>query len=147
MVEKVISGGQTGVDRLGLEVAQQLGIPTGGTAPKSFRTENGSDYSLKEFGLVEDFSYNYQSRTEKNVVASDGTVIFGSIGEPGTKFTIELCKKHKKEYLTNPTSDEIREFIKEYNIKVLNIAGNRGSKLSINDIERYRKSLHDALSY
>jgi len=36
MVEKVISGGQTGVDRMGLEVAKELGIPTGGTAPPNY---------------------------------------------------------------------------------------------------------------
>jgi hypothetical protein len=55
MIEKLISGGQTGADRAGLEAAKALGIATGGTAPKGWRIENpdgtsGSDPSLAEFG-------------------------------------------------------------------------------------------------
>ena len=146
MIERIISGGQSGIDRLGLEVAQQLNIPTGGTAPKSFRTENGSDFSLKEFGLVEDFSYNYNSRTEKNVVNSDGTVIFGNISSPGSKQTIFLLKKHKKEYLTNPTSTELKEFVIENDIKILNVAGNRASKLTTQELEKYRLVLFESFS-
>ena len=49
---KIISGGQTGIDRMGLEVARELGLPTGGTAPKSYWTENGADPSLAAFGLA-----------------------------------------------------------------------------------------------
>ena len=37
---KIISGGQTGVDRLALDVAKSLNIATGGTAPKGYLTEN-----------------------------------------------------------------------------------------------------------
>jgi hypothetical protein len=40
---KIISGGQTGVDRLALDVAKSLNIATGGTAPNGYLTENGSD--------------------------------------------------------------------------------------------------------
>ncbi len=52
-VAKIISGGQTGADRGGLEAGRVLGIETGGTCPKFFRTETGHDVSLQGFGLVE----------------------------------------------------------------------------------------------
>ena len=33
-LRKIISGGQTGVDRAGLEAGKKLNLETGGTAPK-----------------------------------------------------------------------------------------------------------------
>ena len=48
MIKKIISGGQTGADQIGLEVALSLGIPTGGTAPKGFITETGPNYKLRD---------------------------------------------------------------------------------------------------
>ena len=50
---KVISGGQVGADRIGLEEAKKLGFETGGTAPHKYLTSKGSDLSLKDFGLTE----------------------------------------------------------------------------------------------
>lgn len=63
LVEKIISGGQTGADRGGLEAARTLGIPTGGTAPRGYLTETGPDESLREFGLTESKSSAYVVRT------------------------------------------------------------------------------------
>ena len=52
-LERVISGGQTGIDQLGLEVARSLGTPTGGVAPKGYLTESGPNSSLREwYGLT-----------------------------------------------------------------------------------------------
>jgi hypothetical protein len=51
MIEKIISGGQTGVDRAALDVALQLGIACGGWCPKGRRAEDGpipERYPLKE---------------------------------------------------------------------------------------------------
>lgn len=57
MLTKIISGGQTGADEGGLEGARLLGIPTGGTAPKGYRTENGPNLTLRDtYGLVEHWS-------------------------------------------------------------------------------------------
>lgn len=50
---KIISGGQTGIDRLGLEVGKELGLETGGTTTPGYYTENGRDESLKDFGVTE----------------------------------------------------------------------------------------------
>jgi hypothetical protein len=131
MLKKVISGGQTGVDRLGLSAAKVCGFETGGTAPKGYKTETGNNPTLKEdFGLLEDKSYLYTNRTEKNVTDSDGTVLFGDITSAGSKMTIGFIKKHDKPYIENPSSDELKTFIVENNIETLNVAGNRGSKLT-----------------
>lgn len=145
MVKKVISGGQTGVDRFGLEIAKELGLETGGTAPKNYKTENGCDLSLKEFGLVEDTSSNYDSRTEKNILDSDGTVIFGDVKSLGTKLTIKLLKQHAKKYIENPTIDELKNFITDNNIKILNVAGNRKSKLNLAQMNTIKTVLKESL--
>ena len=99
-VTKVISGMQTGVDQLGLEVAKGLGIKTGGTAPVGFVTEDGKskelseEYGVKEITEDSNKKYGkpeeelYSARTELNVMNSDGTVYF-NFGEtsPGLQST------------------------------------------------------------
>ena len=74
MIVKIISGGQTGADRGGLEAG-------------------------KELGLVEHTSSSYPPRTVDNVRNSDGTIIFGNINSPGCKLTISTCIKFKKPYI------------------------------------------------
>ena len=41
MLEKIISGGPTGVDRAALEVGLALGLAVGGRCPKGRRAEDG----------------------------------------------------------------------------------------------------------
>ena len=54
LLEKVISGGQKGADKAGIEAAWFYGIPTGGVAPAGFMTANGPDLSLRDqYGLIE----------------------------------------------------------------------------------------------
>jgi predicted Rossmann-fold nucleotide-binding protein len=130
MLKKVISGGQTGIDRIGLEAAKECNIETGGVAPRYYRTESGNDYNLKLLGLTEHTSYNYEPRTEDNVVNSDGTVVFGNTDSAGSKLTIRFLYKHNKPFILNPTSETLKMFIEEKNIEVLNVAGNRLSKLT-----------------
>jgi hypothetical protein len=147
MIKKVISGGQKGVDRIGLEVAKELNIPTGGTAPKGYKTEDGDDLSLKQFGLVEDASEKYTSRTEKNVINSNATVIFGDVTSKGSKQTIKFLEKHNKKYIVNPTAAGLKRFIKENTVLILNVAGNRASKLKIEQIESITQVLREGLQY
>jgi hypothetical protein len=142
---KVISGGQTGVDQLGLEVAQELGIPTGGMAPRHFRTETGPDERLRAFGLTEHTSWHYAARTKANVGQSDGTVLFGDITQTGTQKTLQLCQKKNKPYLVNPTASELCNWLTDNQINVLNVAGNRGSQLSNEQLAQYRQVLMDGL--
>lgn len=160
MIKKVISGGQTGIDKMGLMIAAALKIETGGTAPEGFMTENGVDYSLKNtFGLKEVSAedkkfYNeltgkndrYTARTYVNTRDSDGTVYFSSDKfSPGSKTTRNGCEYHKKPFIMNPNVDSLSKFIDENNIEVLNVAGNRGSKLSNADMRRFSQILETVL--
>jgi hypothetical protein len=128
MIKRLISGGQTGADQEGLFVARELGIETGGTATLGWRTEDGPAPWLAEYGLVEDDSAEYGARTDKNVRDSDGTVIFGSINEPGTRRTIYTCLRLEKPYRVNPDVEVLVGFIRLCKITILNVAGNRRSK-------------------
>lgn len=146
MIKKIVSGGQTGVDRMGLEVAKKLNIPTGGFAPLGWRTENGADLTLEEFGLVQCASSNYDLRTDLNIRNSDGTVVFGNTTSPGTRFTIRMCNANNKRVVVNPTVQILKDWIKRNNIEVLNVAGNRASKLSAKQLKEYEIILTESLS-
>ena len=131
-VEKIISGGQTGADRGGLEAAKSLGLKTGGWAPKDFRTEKGNDPSLKEFGLEATPEWDYGTRTRLNILEADGTIIFGNPKSSGSALTIKLCRQHKKPFYVlesfsfNPALVQV--WLEANDIKTLNVAGNRESK-------------------
>ena len=74
MIKKIISGGQTGADQAGLDVAIVLGIPHGGWLPKGRKTEKitlSVKYKLSEINFT-----SYPKRPEKNILDSNGTVIF-----------------------------------------------------------------------
>lgn len=135
MVKKIISGGQTGADQAALDVALKLGIPHGGWIPKGRMTENGpleDKYQLQEMD-----STNYNKRTEQNVIDSDGTLIIshGTL-TGGSEFTREMAIQHNRPWLhanlnksiAFHVAQEIRSWIKEHKIVVLNVAGPRASK-------------------
>ena len=125
---KIISGGQTGADQGALLGAEDVGIRTGGWAPKGWITEDGPALWLRYFGLVQHSSPNYPPRTRMNCQDSDLTAIFGDLTTPGTKLTIKLCQEDSIPYLTNPTAEELRATCEELQVETLNIAGNRASK-------------------
>lgn len=133
MLDLVISGGQRGSDLAGIVAAQRVNIPTGGTAPKFFKTEAGFQPVLRDrFNLKESHSNNYAVRTEQNIIDSNVTIILAvNPCSPGTKLTINLCKKHKKKYfIANPFIDpheNLRGFLLFYRPKIVNVAGNRES--------------------
>lgn len=130
MITKIISGGQTGADRGGLEAGKELGIKTGGTAPPEFMTEKGPDITLKLFGLVEgeEDPSIYPKRTRKNVYDSDGTVWFGDQFSPGGRLTIGAARSLNRPRIINPTIIELKRWIRKHNISILNVAGNRESR-------------------
>lgn len=158
-VTKIISGGQTGVDTIGLQVAKELGIETGGKAPKGFLREKGIDnediasYGLEEITDEEQADYTkrtdkkdpYTGRTELNVRNSDGTVYF-NVGSDtaGLIATRRSAEEWNKPFIENPTAEELRQWIKDNNIKTLNVAGNRGSKLSKNN--KVAETIREALT-
>ena len=143
---KVISGGQCGGDAGGLAAAFDAGLVTGGHCPADWRTDRGPQPLLKQFGLVCTASPDYPDRTRLNIKNSDGTIIFGrNFGSPGTILTWNECKKTGKPVMKVSTDigsselfgDNIQQtiynivdFIKDNQISVLNVAGNRDKGLS-----------------
>ena len=128
--QKIISGGQTGVDRAALDVALTAGVRTGGWCPNGRIAEDGilpECYILKETPQK-----RYSQRTEWNVRDSDGTLIL-STGPltGGTAFTLKVAKRLKKPCLVinindfENRGDDVFNWIKEYSIETLNIAGPR----------------------
>ena len=126
--ERIISGGQTGADQAGLSAAKEMGIPTGGTASKGWRTEDGPAPWLADYGLVENDRADYWTRTVLNVVDSDGTVIFGDIESTGSRLTLRQCSLHNRHVIVNPDAQWLWGWVELHDIKVLNVAGNRASK-------------------
>lgn len=123
---KIISGGQTGVDKTALVRAMEMGIATGGWVPKGCRTESGIDLSLVEvYGCTETENTDYKPRTYRNVRESDVTVWFGTTSSPGFNCTRRAWEAYKKPRRVNPTPEEFR-IICEIS-EVVNVAGNRES--------------------
>ena len=138
---KVISGGQTGADIIFSQAAKEAGLETGGLMPKGFVTEDGRkpEYA-QEFNMEEDPDTGtgrdfFLSRTKKNVANSDGTIIVVNDPEnltPGSRQTVNFARQLNKPFLVvgpDATVESIQQFITENNIKTLNGAGSRGSKL------------------
>ena len=131
-VVKIISGGQTGADRAGLDAAMELNIPVGGWCPKGRKAEDGPIDN--KYPLQETTSGDYRVRTERNVKESDGTLIF-TIGKPtgGTALTVKKAKALDKPYMVIDLNKEydfgsVKSWLIDNDIEVLNIAGPRGSK-------------------
>jgi len=131
---KIVSGGQTGADRAGLDVALMFDFPHGGWCPKGRRSEDGPIGG--QYRLTESPSANYLQRTEWNARDSDGTLIFTLAAEltGGSLRTMTFARKHKKPCLHISRAVgyqpelKIQQFVKEHGIEVLNIAGSRESK-------------------
>lgn len=132
---KIVSGGQTGVDRGALDAALSLGCPCGGWCPAGRRAEDGVIDAV--YPLRETVSTNYSVRTCQNISDSDGTlVIYYGAPEGGTTRTIEYCRQLRKPcyhlnalwYSPNQALDKLSHFIQEHEIAVLNVAGPRASK-------------------
>lgn len=152
-LKALCSGGQTGADLGSLLAAEEVGIYTFGWAPKDFRTEAGrAEWLSSRFNLMEHASEDYPPRTKANVLASDGTIVFG-VRSVGSNLTEEECRKagkpcawvfrprvgHEKEdtisigkshatiYRANNVAG-IRLWLRDNNINIVNGAGNRESK-------------------
>lgn len=133
MVTKIISGGQTGVDRAALEWALDRGVDCGGWCPAGRLAEDGP--IPERFPLRETPSGNYRQRTEYNVRHSDGTVILllGSNLTGGTALTKKIASRWNRPclILSKSTTDspvlKLRGFIDRNRIETLNIAGPRES--------------------
>jgi len=129
---KVVSGGQTGVDRAALDAARALGLPCGGWCPRDRRAEDGLIAAI--YPLVATPSTDYAQRTRWNVRDSDGTLVLtrGRV-EGGTAFTVAVARRRRRPLLvvdlaTEPDPVEADRWVREAGIGVLNVAGPRESQ-------------------
>ena len=134
---KIISGGQTGVDRAALDFALKNGLECGGWCPPGRESESGripDTYPLEEVEVP-----GYDERTRRNILDSDATLIITAGGrmEQGTRLTIEWAKRYKRPFFHLDLEDRselnetplanVRAWLLSAGIKVLNVAGNRES--------------------
>jgi hypothetical protein len=133
--EKIVSGGQTGVDRAALDAALAVGLPHGGWCPAGRRAEDGvipARYRLKEATGA-----GYQERTRLNVGDSGATLILSPLPlTGGTALTAREAETLGRPCLAIDPGDsathqisiaEILEWLEANRIAVLNIAGPRAS--------------------
>jgi hypothetical protein len=132
MIAKLISGGQTGVDRAALDVALERGLPCGGWCPLGWRAEDG--VIPDRYPLQETPTPAYPQRTEWNVRDADGTLVF-TRGRPrgGTALTIELAGRlHKPLLIVDlnkpPLPIVVHTWAQDHHVRVLNVAGPRESE-------------------
>lgn len=127
---KIISGGQTGADLMGLIVGKELGYETGGWAPKNWKTSVGSKkIILQLYNLVES-THGYRGRTAENVRDSDVTIRLAvNFESPGEKCTMEAIMTYEKMWLDINLLDpipiqEALVFLLNTQPQIINIAGN-----------------------
>jgi hypothetical protein len=142
---KVISTGETGVDRVALEVARSLGVTTGGWAARHYMTEAGPDLGLKVFGLVEYPANTAPPRIRATVRMADGTVWFGSQRVPQVVRLAQTCAAHQKPFVLNPDAATLTAWMAEEAIRVLHVAGSRSSRLDPATERHVRTVLREAL--
>ncbi|MBF0195178.1 MAG: putative molybdenum carrier protein [Magnetococcales bacterium] len=135
--QKIVSGGQTGVDRAALDFAIQCGIKSGGWCPKGRLALDGripDHYPLKETE-----SSSYPQRTQMNINDSDGTLIIcRGVLHGGTALTHRLTKKLGKpclildlDYIAmkkEAAFEMLLAWLEQNKISTLNIAGPRESE-------------------
>ena len=140
---KIVSGGQTGVDRGGLQAAMELGLAWGGWAPKGWRSEDGTIPPMFRINMQEHASANYLGRTRRNVVDSHATLIITD-NYPlsgGTLKTRFFCQEALRSHFVASLgeADAIEKvqgwlaqfFAADHPVPfVLNVAGPRESKAS-----------------
>ena len=132
---KVISGGQTGVDRAALDTCLEAGFPCGGWCPAGRKAEDGEiplHYPLHEL-----WSANYDDRTRKNIQESDATlIIYEKKLNGGTLLTYNYAKETGKPvflfkispFFIDEALGQLIHFLTINQVETLNIAGPRASQ-------------------
>ena len=132
-LQKIVSGGQTGVDRAALDAALASGVSVGGWCPQGRRAEDGP--IPERYPLEETPSEAYEQRTAWNVRDSDGTLIItdGTL-KGGTALTMQEANRQGRALLHVRTSDPapvemIRAWGEDHDVRTLNVAGPRASEV------------------
>jgi len=133
---RVVSGGQTGVDRGALDAARAAGVPTAGWVPRGRWAEDGRVPDIYD-GLSETDSADPAERTRRNVADSDGTLLVSHgplVG--GSALTRSVAEGLGKPCLwldldlgtMGEAAARAREWIAVHAIETLNVAGPRASE-------------------
>ena len=137
MLRRIVSGGQTGADRGALDAAIELGLEHGGYCPAGRRAEDGR--IPERYQLDETASAGYAERTDRNVLASDATLLVTrGPARAGSALTAELAARHGRPLLhidldatdAARCAKTVREWLISTAIEVLNVAGPRASDCS-----------------
>ena len=133
---RIVSGGQTGVDRAALAWAIRRGLLYEGWCPKGRLAEDGripARYRLRETG-----SGQYAQRTEWNVRDSDATVIFSKSSRlfGGSRRAVKACHDFQKPVLhlasaiftISESAVLLDKFLRQHKVRRLNVAGPRKSE-------------------
>jgi Circularly permutated YpsA SLOG family len=133
-LKKIISGGQTGVDRGALDAALEAKFPCGGWCPADRAAEDGA--IATHYPLTPLARGGYRARTRQNVLDSDGTaILYRSTLTGGSLLTLNLCQRAGKAHClidaarTDALSAgmDIARFVDAHSIQILNVAGPRAS--------------------
>lgn len=164
VINRVISGGQIGIDIAALRAAKSVGIKTGGNIPIGFRTLAGlkPGYAWM-YKMVECTGIGYKQRTWKNVEESDATIrLATNYDTPGEQCTLNAIRHYGRlhldvcmipwwegvegrvEYRLSPI--EVAYWLVVNNVKTLNVAGNANIELE-EPVERYLKMVFNLLLY
>ncbi len=129
---RIMSGGQTGVDRAALDVGLACNAVECGWCPAGRRAEDGP--LADRYPLKETPKRDYSQRTRWNVRDSDGTLVL-TIGKPdgGTAYTIRVAEELGRPCLVvdlseEPDTDTVLTWIRENRFRLVNVAGPRESK-------------------
>lgn len=136
MIERIVSGGQTGVDRAALDAALAAAFPCGGWCPRGRRAEDGVIDA--RYPLVETPGESNIERTRANVGDSDATLIL-CLGRAagGTRDTMDCAAAARKPVLLIDLADDaaaaarsarIIGWLEANRVRVLNVAGPRESE-------------------
>ncbi|MHB0958971.1 MAG: putative molybdenum carrier protein [Pirellulaceae bacterium] len=129
--QRVVSGGQTGVDRGALDAAIAAGIAHGGWCPQGRLAEDGP--IPQQYQLRETRSRKYSIRTRRNVLDADATLIlsWGPLSG-GTELTYRLAQHHARPCLVVDLQQvheaaSVRAWLATHRVGTLNVAGPRES--------------------
>ena len=153
MIDKIISGGQTGVDRAALDIAISEGIPCGGSCPAGRAADDGP--IPDKYPLLETADRDHMVRTENNVRDSDGSLLlYRDNLQGGTAYAVEMARQMGRPAMTvdvnnPPPIADVVGWIQTNRLQVLHIGGQRenSSPGIYQQASAFIKSVLDALRH